>query len=128
MIILDFIITIFAKVFTSTYKWLDHYFIAYILNFTKGFEFAIIITAAILFLLINVFLTIKYLRKLPKCYIIEIVDMSGKITTLDGLRVNFATYDAAESYARFYNEMYREHYKFKVIGLPEQYPKTLDRK
>jgi hypothetical protein len=126
--ILDFVITIFAKVFTSTYKWLDHYFIAYILNFTKGFEFAIIILAAILFLLINVFLTIKYLRKLPKCYIIEIVDMSGKVTTLDGLRVNFATYVAAESYARFYNEMYREYYKFKVIGLQEQYPKTVDRK
>ena len=124
--ILGFVITIFSKVFTSTYKWLDHYFIAYISNFTKGFEFGIIIIAAILFLLINIFLTIKYLRKLPKCYIIEIVDMSGNIATLDGLRVKFATYEAAESYARFYNELYREHYKFKVIGLQEQYPKTLD--
>ena len=55
--ILEFIITILAKVFGITCKWLDHHLVAYLLNFTKGFEFVIIIVTAILFLLINLFLT-----------------------------------------------------------------------
>ncbi len=116
---LGLIITVFSKVFSITYKWLDHYLLANILNFTKGFEFAIIITAAILFLLINLILTLKYLKKLPRYYTIEIVDVCGNKTTVEGLRLTFATYDAAESYARFYNEIYNEQYKFKVMGLKE---------
>jgi hypothetical protein len=80
---------------------------------------AIIIIAVISFLLFNLFLTMKYLRKLPKHYTIEIVDTYGNKTTVEGLRVLFATYDAAESYARFYQDIYKDQYKFRVTGLKE---------
>jgi hypothetical protein len=115
----EFIITLFAKVFGIVYKWLDHNLVAYFLNFAKGFEFAIIIIAAILFLLFNVFLIIKHLKKLPKYYVIEIVDIYGNKTTVESLRLIFTTYDAAESYARFYQDIYKEQYKFRVTGLEE---------
>ena len=118
--IFNFIITIIVKAFGIVYRWLDQYLIAYLLNFVKGFEFAIIIMSMILFLLISVFLTIRHLKKLPKYYIIEIVDAYGKKTTIDDLRLIFATYDAAESYARFYRDIYKEQYKFRVIGLKEE--------
>jgi hypothetical protein len=57
----EFAITLFAEAFGIVYKWLDHDLVAYFLNFAKAFEFAIIIIAAILFLLFNVFLIIKHL-------------------------------------------------------------------
>jgi hypothetical protein len=100
----ELVITLFAKVFGIVYKWLDH---------------AIIIIAAILFLLFNVFLIIKHLKKLPKYYVIEIVDIYGNKTTVESLRLIFTTYDAAESYARFYQDIYKEQYKFRVTGLEE---------
>jgi len=118
--IFNFIITIFVKAFGIVYKWLDQHLIAYLLNFAKGFEFAIIIMSMILFLVINVFLTIRHLKRLPKYYVIEIVDGYSKKTTIDDLRVIFVTYDAAESYARFYRDIYKEQYKFRVIGLKDQ--------
>jgi hypothetical protein len=41
----------------------------------------------------------------------------GRETVIDGLRQTFATYDAAESYARWYREIYgAQQYKFRVIG------------
>jgi hypothetical protein len=43
--IFELIITIFAKIFAITYKWLDHHLIVYILNFVKGFESVIIVIA-----------------------------------------------------------------------------------
>ena len=99
------------------YKWLDQYLILYLVNFAKSFEFAIVIIAAIIFLLISLFLTIRYVKQLPKYYLIEIADIYGKKATVEDLRVVFRTYDAAESYARFYREIYKEQYKFRVVGL-----------
>ena len=90
-----------------------YYIVIYLVNFAKGFEMAIIVIAVISFLLYNLFLTIKYLRKPPKYYAIKVVD------TVEGLRVLFATYDAAESYARFYQDIYKDQYKFRVTGLKE---------
>ena len=115
--IFELIITIFAKIFAITYKWLDHHLIVYILNFVKGFESVIIVIAIISFLMYNVYLTLRYLKKLPKYYIIQIVDQLGNKTTVEGLRLIFATYDAAESYARFYQDIYKDQYKFRVTGL-----------
>ena len=119
MTLLELILTLFAKVFTITYKWLHDYLVVYFVNFAKGFEMAIIVIAVISFLLFNLFLTIKYLRKLPKYYVIEIVDTYGNKAAIEGLRVFFATYDAAESYARFYQDIYKDQYKFRVIGHKE---------
>jgi hypothetical protein len=61
--------------------------IIYLVNFIKGFEMAIIVIAVISFLLFNLFLTIRYLRKLPKYYAIEVVDTYGNKTAVEGLRV-----------------------------------------
>jgi hypothetical protein len=62
--LLELIITIFVKVITITYKWLHDNLVVYLLNFAKGFELAIIVIAVISFLLFNLFLTIRYRRKL----------------------------------------------------------------
>ena len=75
--------------------------------------------AMMAFLLYNLFLTIKYLRKLPKYYAIEVVDTYDNKAAIEGLRVFFATYDAAESYARFYQHIYKDQYKFRVSGIKE---------
>lgn len=113
----EFVITIFAKIVAITYKWLDHHLLVYILNFAREFASAIIVITIILFLLYNVFLTVRCLKKLPKYYVIEIVDADGSKTTVAGLRMIFATYDVAESYARFYRDIYKDQYKFRVVGL-----------
>src|SRR5215212_6501085 len=119
MTLIELILTIFVKVFTIVYKWLHDYLVIYLVNFAKGFEMAIIVIAVISFLLYNLFLTIQYLRKLPKYYAIEVVDTYGNKAAVEGLRVLFATYDAAESYARFYQDIYKNQYKFRVTGLKE---------
>ena len=113
------VITIFVKVITITSKWLHDNLVVYLLNFAKGFELLIIVIAVISFLLFNLFLTMRHLKKLPKYYAIEIVDSYGNKTAVEGFRVIFTTYDAAESYARFYQDIYNAQYKFRVTGLKE---------
>jgi hypothetical protein len=36
------------------------------------------------------------------------------------LRVTFATYQAAASYAEFYTKLYEDKYKFKLIGIKDK--------
>jgi hypothetical protein len=62
---------------------------------------------------------VKASKKLPKSYIVEVADIYGQKTTSEGLRLVFAIYDAAESYARFYRNIYGEQYEFRVVGLKE---------
>lgn len=111
------IVSLFVRIFDIVYRWLDQNVIVNVLNFIKGFEQGIIIISAILFLLITIYVTIKHIKKLPQSYIIEITDIYNKKTAIDGLRLIFATYDAAESYARFYRNIFGEQYKFRVIGI-----------
>ena len=119
MTLIELMLAISVKVFSIVYKWLHDYLVINLVNFAKGFEMAIIVIAVISFLLYNLFLTIKYLRKLPKYYAIEVVGAYGNKTVVEGLRVLFATYDAAESYARFYQDIYKDQYKFRVTGIKE---------
>ena len=119
MMLLELIITIFVKVFAITSKWLHDNLVENLLNIAKGFELVIIITAVISFMLLNLFLTMSHLRKLPKYYVIEIVDHYGNKTAVEGLRVIFTTYDAAESYARFYRDIFKGKYNFRVTGIKE---------
>jgi len=86
MMLFNFIITIFVRIFGIIYKWLDEYLIIHLVNFAKGFEFAIVIVAAIIFLLISLFLTIRYLKQLPNYYIIEIADIYGRKSTVEDLK------------------------------------------
>jgi hypothetical protein len=103
-------------VFNIAYTCLNQNVITHVINFFRGFESAIIIIAAILFLLISIAITLRNVKKLPKSYVVEILDLYGKKTSIDSLRQVFATYDAAESYARFYREIYGKQYKFRVVG------------
>ena len=120
MMLFEVLMTVIAKVFGITYRWLHDYLVINILNLVKGFEMAIIIIAVIFFLLFNIFLTIKYLKKLPNCYVIEIINVYGNKTAIEGLRQTFATHDAAKSYALFYQDIYKNQYKFRVTGIKEK--------
>ena len=113
-------------VFNLVYTCLNQNLIIHVINFVKGFESAIIVIAAILFLLISFAITIRNVKKLPNSYVIEILDLYGKKTSIDSLRQVFATYDAAESYARFYCETYKEQYKFRVVGKRNVYYNTVN--
>ncbi len=112
-------------VFNIVYTCLNQNLLIHIINFVKGFESAIIVIAAILFLLISVAITLRNVKKLPNSYVIEIFDLYGKKTSIDDLRQVFATYDAAESYARFYCESYMGQYKFRVVGKRNVYYNTV---
>ena len=113
-------------VFNLVYTCLNQNLIIHVINFVKGFESAIIVIAAILFLLISIAITVRNVKKLPNSYVIEIFDLYGKKTSIDNLRQVFATYDAAESYARFYCETYKEQYKFRVVGKRNVYYNTVN--
>ena len=72
--------------------------------------------AIAIFLLVTVFLLIRNVKKLPKYYVIKIVDVFGKRIILKDLRVNFSTFDAAKSYSQFYSVLFGERYRFRVTG------------
>lgn len=93
--------------------------IVYILTTAKNFEYIIVFSCAILFLLITVFITLRQARRLPKSYIVEVVDVYGQKVTPDGLRLVFKTHDAAESYAQFYRDSYNGQYVFQVVGVKD---------
>ncbi len=115
--ILSIIISTADKVLNVSIKWLDQNLASNFMSFIKGFEFAIIIMMAIFFLIVSVHIMLKQYKRLPKSYQIVVYDVYGRETVIDGIRQTFATHDAAESYARFYSEMYeRQQYKFKVTG------------
>ncbi len=115
-LLFDFITSTFVIAFGLAYRWLDQNVISYILNFFRGFEHALVMLTVIAFLLIMVYMMIKHVKRLPKYYGIEIVDIFGKKTVLDGLRLNFVTYDAAKSYSQFYTSLYGKRYQFHVVG------------
>jgi hypothetical protein len=84
----------------------------------KGFEHIVMLIAAITFLLIIMFITIRQVKRLPISYTIQILDDHGERIILTDLRVHFRKYEVAESYACFYRDMFRQQqYKFMVIGL-----------
>lgn len=115
----DLIISVFVKMFSITCRWLDNNMIASTFNFLRTFEYAIVICCAIGFLLVTVLITLKQARKPPRSYVLEVMDVYGQRVAPEGLRLVFATYDAAESYSRLYRGIYSEQYKFRVIGLKE---------
>jgi hypothetical protein len=113
----EFVVSIFVRSSASIFKWLDQNMLVYILTSAKKFEYIIVFSCAILFLLITVFITLRQARRLPKSYIVEVVDVYGQKLTPDGLRLVFKTHDAAESYAQFYRDSYNGQYTFHVIGV-----------
>jgi hypothetical protein len=124
MMIFEIIYASFSFVFSAIYKTLNQYLVYNFLLFIRGFEFAIVLMAAILFFLIAASITMRKARKLPNAYEIRILDLDGRDAAIDGLRVLFSTYDAAESFAIEYGKTYANQYKFKVIGKTMHYRST----
>ena len=113
----ELITSIFVKGCSSIFRWLDQNMLVYILTTAKNFEYVIVFCCAILFLLITIFIMLRQAKRLSKSYVVEVVDVYGQKATPDGLRLVFKTHKAAESYARFYQDIYREQYKLRVIGV-----------
>jgi hypothetical protein len=114
--IFDSIIEIFVRYGGVLYRCFEQYVFNYFVNFGKGFEQVFVMLAIITFLLITVIVLIKQVKKLPKHYVIKIVDIFGKTIILEDLRVNFRTYEAAKSYSQFYSALFGEQYRFQVTG------------
>lgn len=102
------------------YKWLSENFLAHVLTFGKEFGAVLIFISAVVFLLITVYFIMKQARKLPRRYVLEALDQEGKRILIPELRVTFATYQAAASYAEFYTKLYEDKYKFKLLGIKEK--------
>jgi hypothetical protein len=118
--ILTFIMTALFEILNIAYKWIDNNLITSFINFSKGFEYALIIMSTIFFLLLSVSILLRNAKKLPKSYLIEVVDSHDKKITIDDIRYTFSTHDVAESYVRHYREIFK-HYKFKVVGNRSNY-------
>ena len=114
--IFDFITSTVVMAFGLAYRWLEQNVISYVLSFVRGFEQALVMLTVIAFLLIMVYMMIKHVKRLPKSYGIEIVDIFGKKIVLEGLRLQFVTYEAAKSYSQFYTNLYGKRYQFHVVG------------
>ena len=87
------------------------------MEFVNDLKHIVVLVAAIIFLLITVFITIRQVKRLPLSYNIQILDTHGEKIILPDLRLHFRKYEVAESYAHLYRDMYRQQYKFRVIGL-----------
>lgn len=103
--------------FSLVYSWIYQYLVGPFLSFAKDFEFAAICTITVLFIIISALMMLHRAKKLPKSYVVEIIDVYGNKVSIDGVRQVFKTYDAAESYARMYRDHFKQQYKFKVVGL-----------
>ena len=114
--IFDLIINTFVALFGVTYRWLEQNVINYVLNFVRGFEHVLVMFVAVAFLLITVYIIVNHVKRLPKSYIIEIVDVFGERVNIDSLRHSFTTYEVAKSYSQFYTNLYGKQYKFRVVG------------
>ena len=110
--IFDLIINTFVALFGVAYRWLEQN----VLNFVRGFEHVLVMFVAVAFLLITVYIIVNHVKRLPKSYIIEIVDVFGERVNIESLRHSFTTYEAAKSYSQFYANLYGKQYKFRVVG------------
>src|SRR5690242_1980130 len=117
-------ISAIIQLFGFAYTWLNNNLVSPLISFSRGFELAFIFFSALVFFSISIFVLLRAAKKLPKSYVIEITDIYGKKTTIDGVRQIFATYEAAESYARMYQDNFSPYYKFKVVGVKENLSNT----
>ena len=113
---IDYIGLIVLRLLSFSSKWIEQYVINNVLEFVKSFEHVLMVLTVVAFFLIIIYMTMKQLKKLPKYYVIEIEDVYGNRTAVDGLRTNFTTFTAAKSYAQFYTNMYGQQYKFRIAG------------
>ena len=66
------------------------------MQFANDLKHIVVLIAAIIFLLITMFITIRQLRKLPLSYTIQILDNRGERIMLTDLRLNFRRYEVGK--------------------------------
>ena len=114
--VIDYLVVVAIRLLSVSSKWFVQNVINNVLEFVKGFEHLLMVITVVGFFLIIMYMTIKQFKKLPKFYIIEIENVYGNKTAVDGLRTNFTTFAAAKSYAHFYSSLYGNQYKFRIVG------------
>jgi hypothetical protein len=114
--VIDYLVVVAIRLLSLSSKWFEQNVINNVLEFVKGFEHLLMVLTVVSFFLIIMYMTIKQFKKLPKFYIIEIEDVYGNKSSVDGLRTNFTTFTAAKSYAHFYSNLYGNQYKFRIVG------------
>jgi len=114
--VIDYLVVVAIRLLSLSSKWFEQNVINNILEFVKGFEHLLMVLTVVSFFLIIMYMTIKQFKKLPKFYVIEIEDVYGNKSSVDGLRTNFTTFTAAKSYAHFYSNLYGNQYKFRIVG------------
>jgi len=114
--VIDYLVVVAIRLLSLSSKWFELNVINNVLEFVKGFEHLLMVLTVVSFFLIIMYMTIKQFKKLPKFYVIEIEDVYGNKSSVDGLRTNFTTFTAAKSYAHFYSNLYGNQYKFRIVG------------
>jgi hypothetical protein len=126
--ILDSILEASFRFFNFIYKLFEQYLVNNFVNFGRGFEQIFVMLAVTIFVLITIFILINGVKKLPKSYVIVVLDSLGRKIILRDLRVKFSTYNAAISYSQFYHVLYEGQYVFQVTSFKniadENYPIT----
>jgi hypothetical protein len=114
--VIDYLVVVAIRLLSLSSKWFEQNVINNVLEFVKGFEHLLMVLTVVSFFLIIMYMTIKQFKRLPKFYVIEIEDVYGNKSSVDGLRTNFTTFTAAKSYAHFYSNLYGNQYKFRIVG------------
>jgi hypothetical protein len=91
------------------------------MTFSKEFGALVIFVSAVVFLLITIYFVMKQAKRLPKRYVLETLDQDGKKTVIPELRITFSTYQAAASYAEMYTKLYKYKYKFRLLGVKDNF-------
>ena len=92
--ILDSILEASFRFFNLVYKMFEQYLVNNFVNFGRGFEQIFVMLAVTIFVLITIFILINRVKKLPKSYVIVVLDSLGRKIILKDLRVRFSTYNA----------------------------------
>jgi hypothetical protein len=115
------IVNLFFKTIEPLSRWFSENLIAHLMAFSKEFGALLVFVSAVAFLLITVYFVMKQAKKLPKGYELEIFDQDGKKKVIPELRIAFATYQAAASYAEMYTKLYKYKYRFRLLGIKDNF-------
>ena len=111
------IVSLFLKSIEPFYRWFSENLFAHLMTFSREFGALVVFVSAVVFLLITVYFVMKQAKKLPKSYVLETIDQDGKKIVIQELRITFGTYQVAASYAEMYTKLYKYKYKFRLLGI-----------
>jgi hypothetical protein len=115
------ILSLFLKTMEPFYRWFSENLFAHIMTFSKELGALVVFVSAVAFLLITIYFVMKQAKRLPKRYMLETFDQDGKKTVIPELRITFGTYQAAASYAEMYTKLYKYRYKFRLLGVKDNF-------